>query len=309
MLAETSIPPFQPHVEVWLLVASIAALGIYAAKVVQPKAVAAGHAPISRRQVAWFWSALFVLWMATDYPLHDLAEERLYSLHMVQHALLTVVVPPMFLLSIPEWLARLMLGDGWLKRFVYFWARPMRAVGVNLLLVALSHWAWAVNTSIDVAAVHYAMHTVLVASFFFVWTSICGPLPELRSTPPVKIVTLFLVSIIPTIPSGFLVAAEGALYSGYDRAIRLWGLTVVEDQQLAGVVMKVVTGFYLWGIIAVIFFRWATSQRGERVRFRGRLVTADGRIVDEPDPLEVPGQEIDGLAPAGSGAEPVAHGR
>jgi len=38
------------------------------------------------------------------------------------------------------------------------------------------------------------------------------------------------------------------------------------------VVMKVVTGFYLWGIIATIFFRWSLGERGERSKYRGKLV-------------------------------------
>jgi len=37
--------------------------------------------------------------------------------------------------------------------------------------------------------------------------------------------------------------------------------------------MKVVTGSYLWVIIATIFFRWALGERGEQQRYRGKLVT------------------------------------
>ena len=70
------------------------------------------------------------------------------------------------------------------------------------------------------------------------------------------------MSIIPTIPAAFLTTAETPIYSGYDHGPRLWGFDVVYDQQVAGVVMKVVTGFYLWVIIAVIFFRWALRETG-----------------------------------------------
>ena len=65
----------------------------------------AGRSPA--RQKICFWSGLFVLWAVTDWPMHDIAEERLYWIHMVQHSVLTVVVPPLMLLAIPTWLARL----------------------------------------------------------------------------------------------------------------------------------------------------------------------------------------------------------
>ena len=66
------------------------------------------------------------MWAVTDWPMHDIAEERLYWIHMVQHLVLTVVVPPLLLLAVPTWLARLIIGDGRFKRFLYFWARPSR---------------------------------------------------------------------------------------------------------------------------------------------------------------------------------------
>lgn len=297
MLAESAFPPFQPHIEVWLLTLGLAGLGLFVARVIQPKAVAAGHPPIATRQKVWFWAGLVLFWLATDWPLHDISEERLYSLHMVQHALLTVVIPPMMLLAVPTWLARLIIGEAGFKRFVYFWARPIPALIVYNFLVALSHWAWVVNNSVTYGWIHYGIHTLIVFSAFLVWMSICGPIPELQTAAPMKMVTIFLMSVIPTIPAAFLTVAEGVLYTAYDQPIRLWGLDVVNDQQLAGIVMKVITGFYLWGIIAVIFFRWAFSERGERQRFRGKLVGPDGVVVDgtggdpEQPPPSAPSEE------------------
>ena len=52
------------------------------------------------------------------------------------------------LIAIPTWLARLIVGEGRFKRFLYFWARPVPALIVFNFLTALSHWAWIVNESI-----------------------------------------------------------------------------------------------------------------------------------------------------------------
>lgn len=284
------------------MVIALAWLGYYAYKVIQPKAVAAGEEPISRRQKIWFFLAIITFWISADFPVHDIAEKRLYSVHMAQHALLMLVFPPMILLATPTWLARLLIGKGTFKKFVYFWCRPAPALIVNLAVTAFMHWAWLVNTSVEIGWFHYLVHVLAVFTSLMVWMPIFGPLPELRTTPPVKIVMLVLLSIIPTIPASFLTVSEGVIYEGYNHGPRLWGMDIINDQQLAGVMMKVVTGFYLWGLIAVIFFRWALGGRGEKKsKFRGKLVTSDGRIIDED------GEDV-GATPATTPVDPETVG-
>ena len=121
--------------------------------------------------------------------------------------------------------------------------------------------------------------------FVLVWCPICGSLRDLQVTPTVKMLMLLMLSIIPTIPSALRTTGEGIRYQGYNREPRLWGLSVVYDQQLSGIVMKIIAGFYLWGIIAVIFFQWSLRDRNHRGRYRGKLVeppsvTASAQPVD-----------------------------
>lgn len=274
-MTASTLPSWQPRPEVWILVLALIGLGLYTSRVIQPRAVAAGAEPITRRQKAWFCVAVVVFWLAADYPLHDIAEQRLYSMHMLQHSLLMVVFPPAMLLATPTWLARLIVGDGGFRRFVYFWARPAPALLVNLGLTAFTHWAWVVNTSITNGPLHYGVHILMVASSLLVWMTVCGPLPELRVGPPMQMLVIFLLSIIPTLPAAFLTTAETILYQGYNHDPRMWGMSVETDQQLAGVIMKVITGFYLWVLIAGIFFKWSLSERGEKAKYRGKLVVTD----------------------------------
>jgi putative membrane protein len=66
---------------------------------------------------------------------------------------------------------------------------------------------------------------------------------------------LFLMSVVPTVPAAWLTFADGAVYKHYDIAVRVWGLSVTTDQQLAGAIMKTGGSIYLWTIVVVIFFR------------------------------------------------------
>jgi putative membrane protein len=250
---------WQPHPEVWLLVGGVTLLAIYAVRVVGPKVVPVGTPVISRRQLAWLVLGVVLLWLASDWPVHDVAEEYLFSVHMTQHMLLTFAVPPVFLLATPEWLARLVLGHGRVKRAFYKVARPVPAAIAFNALQLLTHWPGVVNTSVENALVHYVVHAALVSTAFLLWVPVCGPLPELRISYPAQMLYLFVTSIVPTVPAAWLTFAEGSVYSAYDIPQRLGDISVTTDQQAAGLIMKLVGGGFLWLIITIRFFQWASK--------------------------------------------------
>jgi putative membrane protein len=250
---------WQPHPEVWVLVGGVIGLAIYALRVVGPKVVPAGQPVVSRQQLAWFGLGVVLLWLASDWPMHDIAEEYLFSAHMIQHMLLTFVVPPVLLLATPEWLARLVLGRGTAKKVFYFLARPVPAALLFNGFLVFTHAPGTVNLAVQNALVHYLVHTVLVFTAFLLWMPVCGPLPELRISYPAQMLYLFVTSIVPTVPAGWLTFAEGAVYSAYDVPARLWGISVTSDQQAAGAIMKLVGGSFLWLVITIRFFQWAAK--------------------------------------------------
>ena len=102
---------WQAHVEVWLLILGVIGLGFAVQRIIGPKVTAPGESPTTPAQKRWFWSAVVLLWLASDWPIHDVSEEQLYLVHMVQHMLFTLIIPAMFLLAVPEWLARLLVED------------------------------------------------------------------------------------------------------------------------------------------------------------------------------------------------------
>jgi putative membrane protein len=250
---------WQPHPEVWVLVGGVAALAFYALRVVGPKVVPKGKPVATGQQLAWLGLGIVLLWLASDWPLHDIAEEYLFSAHMIQHMLLTYFVPPVLLLATPEWLARLVLGRGRAKRVFYFLARPVPAALLFNGFLLFTHAPGVVNLSVQNPLVHYLVHTGLVGSAFLLWMPVCGPLPELRISYPAQMLYLFVTSIIPTVPAGWLTFADGVVYSAYDVPARLWGISVTSDQQAAGAIMKLVGGSFLWLVITLRFFQWAAK--------------------------------------------------
>ncbi|MYH96684.1 MAG: cytochrome c oxidase assembly protein [Acidimicrobiia bacterium] len=270
--ADTDIWRYQPHAEVWIILLAAIAMAWYAARIIAPKAAPVGESPFARHHKLAFVGAMVLLWVASDWPMHDISEEYLYSVHMIQHLLITLVVPPLIWAAIPEWLARLALsGDGSVGVWVRRLARPVAAGLLFNFMVAVSHIPWVVSTSVESGALHYFVHLLLFASAMAMWLPVCGPIPELHMREPGKMVYLFLMSVVPTVPGGFLTFAQGAVYSAYDHDVRLWGIGLQADQQAAGLIMKLVGGMYLWTWIGVLFFRWAGAQ--QRVNTQMRVVT------------------------------------
>jgi putative membrane protein len=260
LLAAVEVP-FEVHAEVWTLIAGVLALGWYTARVVQPKAVAAGYKPISRGQKSAFLIAVLGMWVVSDWPVHEVAEQHLYFVHMFQHLFLSMLIPALFVISTPRWLFELVLGrDSAAWRFLQTGSKPLVAGLTFNALTLLLHWSRVVQLSFESGALHFFFHLLIFSSGLLMWMPVFGPVDEWRLSPLGQCFYLFAMSIVPTVPGGWLVFAEDAVYRHYDTPERLFNIDVLTDQQAAGVVMKLVGGFALWAIIFFIFTRWAHRE-------------------------------------------------
>ncbi len=265
--AAAHFPAWSPHPDVWLLVA-LFAVG-YAIAVVRlgPKWVAPGQSPVTRLQVTCWTLGVLTMWLASDWPIHDIAERSMYSVHMVQHLCLSMVAVPLLLLGTPGWLLREVLRPPWLFRSVRRLARFLPALIVFNVVLVFIHWPAIVDASLHSGWVHFAVHTLIFLTSFLIWLPVLSPLPEIpRLSPPPRMIFLFLQSVVPTVPASFLTFGSTPLYHFYAKVPHLWGFSTIDDQRLAGLIMKIGAGILLWAIITVTFFRWAAEEEGRDVR-------------------------------------------
>ena len=94
---------------------------------------------------------------------------------------------------------------------------------------------------------------------------------------------LFLQSVVPTVPAAWLTFAEGIVYDAYDQPVRLWGISAVQDQQLAGAVMKVAGGLFLWSIVIFLFFKRFAVRDDDAYDFKRRGKIPQAEIVGHDD--------------------------
>jgi len=265
MLAYANPWRFEADPEVYLLVAFLIGAYVYMVRQIGPGAVKPGEAVVTRGQIRCFVGAIV--------PIHQIGEEYLYSVHMVQHMMLSYFIPPLVLLAMPEWLLRTLIGEGRTYRWLRIATKPVVAGVVFNAVIIVSHIPGIVNHSVQSAPQHYSLHFVVVLASLLMWMPVVGPFPELRMGPAGKMIYLFAQSVVPVIPAAWLTFADGVVYKVYDEPVRVWGLTVTDDQQLAGAIMKVGGSAYLWGIVIFLWFKRFGTNWKEEATFRR---TGDG---------------------------------
>jgi putative membrane protein len=217
------MPAWHPHPSVWLVLGGIWVAYLVA---VRRHRTVAGEPSDGRRRTMLFSVGMACLWLGADWPVHDLAEGYLYSVHMAQHLLFPIVA--------------LILFNG---------------------LLLFTHWPEVVEASVRSEFTHFSLHVLLFGSAILMWWPVMSPLVELPAlTPPAQMMYLFAQSLAPTIPASFLTFGHTLLYPVYGTFPRIWGISALNDQLIAGLLMKLVGGFILWGFVATIFFRWHARE-------------------------------------------------
>jgi putative membrane protein len=228
-------------------------------------------------EAAAFAAGLAVTVVALASPLDALADE-LFAAHMSQHLLLALVAPLLIvvgapgraLAALPSTGARRVLGRD-LRRFRRATGLRRAAVGTALAAVAahvLALGLWHVPALYDLAVrsvpVHVVEHVSLFVTGLALWWVVLGVRWQRRSG--MAVVYLFLAGLPMGALAALLTLAPRPLYASHLATTAAWGLTPLEDQQLAGAIMWVPGGLVYLGAVAVVIVRWLGSgpAPGER---------------------------------------------
>ncbi len=252
-------PPFEPHFDVLFIVAFML-VGYHYLDRRTRRIVAPGAAAASPGQLLAWHAGTAILFISAWWPMHDLAEQTLFSAHMVEHLLIGYVVPPLLLVGTPRWLADWTLGRA-APVLRYFVSPVVGFFAFNIAIVAI-HWPLAIELQNRYGWLHVGAHALMLLAGMSMWMSVFSPTPALpRLRPPMRMMLLFLNTLVPTVPASFLTFSSEPLYPSYGDAASAWGLSAVADQTIGGVIMKLGGGFYLLAIIAWIWVQWTRQER------------------------------------------------
>lgn len=219
-----------------------------------------------RGRPLYFVAAVVLFLLSFISPFGALAYGYLFSAHMAQHIVLVLIVPALFLLSLPRSFS---LGPPltYLTHPLIGWVAGVGAM-----------WLWHAPTLCDAAATSSAVSTLQSASLLFMgsvfWWQVLAPREQQRLSPPAGIAYLFTACTACSVLGIIITFAPVSICPVYQHPVdRLgmlgtirgnWGLTSDRDQQIGGLLMWVpMCAIYLVAILAQLA-RWHSSPQLEQ---------------------------------------------
>ena len=209
-----------------------------------------------------FFAGLVVMFASLNGPIHDLSDDYLFSAHMIQHLLLTLVMPPLLLAGVPGWMLRPLLARRRVAPIARFFTRAPIAFVVFNVVIAAWHLPPLYNAAMANHNIHILEHLMFMAAAVLMWWPLASQLPELpRLAYPGQMLYSFLMSIPMSIVAVYIAMADHVLYPAYSGAPRVLPLSPLEDQLLGALIMWIPGGIIFMIIMTVVFFKW--NARGE----------------------------------------------
>lgn len=264
----------------FLFIASIAVLYILAVNIYREDWFR-GAPKVPAKQQAAMLGGLFLLYFALGGPL-DLAGHLWFTAHMVSMVVAYLMAPPLILYGIPDWLYRAALrGQGVKKAFRLFTSPIPGLLGFNVLF-SFYHMPAIHDTIMTNYALHVFYYALLFVAASMMWWNVVAPLPEYeRLTDVKKMGYIFANGVLLTPACALIIFAPEPLFATYsdplvwakalgycvplsaDAILAQFGgpgefalLPPKDDQQLGGIVMKLMQEVTYGSILYTNFIRW-----------------------------------------------------
>ena len=208
---------------------------------------------VRRWESCCYWTGWLALALSLASPLHSVGEV-LFSAHMIQHEVMMLVAAPLMVLGRPlsAYVWALPMGG---RRAVGRWAksrwvetpwklvvRPLNAFIIHAVVLWLWHAPTLFQATITSDFIHSAQHLSFLSSALIFWWSLIRA-HAARRQYAAGALYLFGTMMHTGLLGALLTLSTTVWYPAYARTARLWGLTPLEDQQLAGLVMWVPPAF------------------------------------------------------------------
>jgi putative membrane protein len=222
---------------------------------------------------AAFTAGIVTLFSALISPF-DTLDDQLFSAHMVQHLVLLMIAPPLLILGRPA--------------LACFWAFPLpgrRAIGrvwirsglkhaVDLvmspifvwLLCSAALWFWHLpgpyGWALGSESVHAFEHVCFFLTSLMFWSLVLEPLGRRRMDYGSTLLFVATFGVQTGLLGALLTFAGRPLYAAHLSTTAAWGLTPLEDQQLAGLIMWIPASLIHLTTLGVLFVVWMhTAER------------------------------------------------
>ena len=125
--------------------------------------------PAPAWRVGCFFGALVLLLVALNGPIHDLSDYYLFSVHMAQHLVLTLMFPPLLILGLPSWLVEPLVRPPAVRRAARILTHPVVAAAIFTATIAVWHLSTYYELMMRDHNVHIATHLMFMATATLMW--------------------------------------------------------------------------------------------------------------------------------------------
>ena len=244
---------------------------------------------VSCAQAFAFGTGIVTLITALASPLDAMAD-LLFSAHMVQHLLLILVAAPLLILGAPAlpalWAlprARRRALGGWWRRAAELRSvvHALTAPGSAFVLHLAALWFWHMPAPYQAALrspdVHAIEHLSFLGTALLFWWAVAPSLGRPRASEGAGILIVVGTLLHSGALGALLMFSRTPWYPAHEAGARAWGMTTLEDQQLAGLIMWIPASLVYVAAAASLFLRW--MRRDER-RSGIPMRPADGLVTD-----------------------------
>ncbi len=228
---------------------------------------------------AAFAAAVGVALAVLTGPLDHLADE-LFSAHMAQHLTLMLVVAPLLVLARAGMVVFWALPASVRKPLGTWWTHGSGALLQPLLTSPIAIWSWFCGAfvfwhlpgpyewALRNEAVHILEHLFFVVTAYAFWSIVIEPLGRRRLDYGAALLFVATAAVVSGLPGALMILTSRPLYGGHASGVAEWGLTLVEDQQLGGLIMWIPGGFAYLAAVSMLLFRWLDDAERRALRLR-----------------------------------------
>jgi putative membrane protein len=266
--------------------ALLAATIIYFLLLVKFRAQFKNNEPLTRRQGTLFVTSVCLLYVIDGSPLNLLAH-LMFFVHMTQMSILLLVIPPLFILSIPPWVWRNFLSIKVFRFPFFFFTKPLFALFLFNGLFSFYHIPFIFDHVMENMWLHSATSVLLFMSAIFMWWPLINELPDAQLSGLKKVGYIFADGILLTPACALIIFASTPMYATYSdpkawsqmmglsvgsstvASLKMSGpemfglMSVLHDQQLGGVLMKIIQEIIYGSMLGRVFFEWYRRDQEE----------------------------------------------